>query len=1027
MGKWILATPIVAREEFPAKGDSSNCQLEWLPQQVAVIGTPGMKSILFTLSMLVLCQSVSLQAENAGPILPDYPILRINTEMHTAQIKRFAIDPAETIIATGSEDKTVKIWDLKSGELVRTIRIPIDEATVGRAFSVDFHPDGQRLAVSGLTGGPYEGEQSLYVFDVKTGELLAETKNLPSGTIEHLAFSPDGSYLASCSSNGVQLFETATWQMISLDDSLQRAMWADWSPTAAVPTVAIASFDGYVSIYEVRQGTLDAVQVIRAESGNMPFCVRYHPEGDLLALGYGDNTTVEVLNASDLSRAYAPDISRIELGDIAAVAWSTDGEKLIAGGRYFDREGTGWCPVLAWDQRGKGQRKKWVGMPSTIQMLSTLSGDRVVIAGDGPYWAVLGPDGERALSADGQPLEKAPAVADFRAKGMGLWTTRVGWDVSFPLMEFGPRYRFSFRDFLFTELVEDTGFFPPDNQSLPIQNWDSWPNPTLDGRPLEMKDLETSRSLAIAADKKSFLLGTEWNLRCFDDQGNVIWSNSAPGISWGVNISPDGRFAIGAFGDGTIRWYRYSDGRPLLAFFPHRNGIDWVCWTPEGYYRASPDGERFIGWHVNRESGVNPDFFSADQLFELFSDEHGILQQVMEEGRPAEEIVAAMVASGKMQPRPSIEEAVYGVPEVSFAGGPDDLSVSAAEWVQLTVQAAPTATDVGVRRIELTNNGKRISESGPLLMRSGLPTQTFNVQLAKGRNELRAVAYSDRRTASYPVTTRVRFDGVRASSDLWIFGVGLEAYQNPRYQILYCKKDVEQTASALQSRGSEIFDQENFVFLPDAEATRVAIEEKFAELAQLVKPEDTFVFIYAGHGTMSEATVERESEFYLVPYDVTRMYGDNELLEEKALPAVALIDLLATIPAQKQVMVLDSCHSGAVTSVMAMSARGAAEEKAIAKLSRATGTAVLASSGAEQFSRGHPDLEHGFFSYAFLQGLGEGKADANGDGSVTINELNLYLNDRVPELTVEYGKPPQYPQSYYRGADFPIGVVGGSR
>ncbi len=108
---------------------------------------------------------------------------------------------------------------------------------------------------------------------------------------------------------------------------------------------------------------------------------------------------------------------------------------------------------------------------------------------------------------------------------------------------------------------------------------------------------------------------------------------------------------------------------------------------------------------------------------------------------------------------------------------------------------------------------------------------------------------------------------------------------------------------------------------------------------------------------------------------------------------------------------------------MAMAARGVAEEKAIAQLSRATGTAVLASSGAEQFSRGHPDLEHGFFSYAFLKGL-NGEADSNKDGSVTINELNQYLNDQVPALTIQYGKPPQYPQSYYRGADFPIGFIG---
>ncbi len=65
-------------------------------------------------------------------------------------------------------------------------------------------------------------------------------------------------------------------------------------------------------------------------------------------------------------------------------------------------------------------------------------------------------------------------------------------------------------------------------------------------------------------------------------------------------LTADGRLALAAYGDGTIRWHRAADGGELLAFFPHRDGRRWVVWTPSGYWDASPGGETLIGWHVNR-------------------------------------------------------------------------------------------------------------------------------------------------------------------------------------------------------------------------------------------------------------------------------------------------------------------------------------------------------------------------------------------------------------------------------------------
>ncbi|MBL8012393.1 MAG: hypothetical protein JNN05_00960, partial [Candidatus Omnitrophica bacterium] len=75
-----------------------------------------------------------------------------------------------------------------------------------------------------------------------------------------------------------------------------------------------------------------------------------------------------------------------------------------------------------------------------------------------------------------------------------------------------------------------------------------------------------------------------------------------------------------------------------------------------------------------------------------------------------------------------------------------------------------------------------------------------------------------------------------------------------------------------------------------------------------------------------------------------------------------------------------------------------------------------------QFAAEFKQLGHGVFTYALLKGL-SGEGDGNKDGRITVKELEAYLNDRVPELTKKYRGTAQYPNSYARGQDFPIGVV----
>jgi WD40 repeat protein len=155
---------------------------------------------------------------------------------------------------------------------------------------------------------------------------------------------------------------------------------------------------------------------------------------------------------------------------------------------------------------------------------------------------------------------------------------------------------------------------PPRTDGLAIESWQDDESPTLHGLALELDEDETARALAIASDNKSFFLGADWSLSRFDSIGKPLWRIDVPSTIWCLNLSGDNRLAIAAADDGTIRWYRTSDGSELLALFIDVRDKRWVAFTPSGYYAASKGGEALIGWQNNGDGSKAPVFTPASQL-----------------------------------------------------------------------------------------------------------------------------------------------------------------------------------------------------------------------------------------------------------------------------------------------------------------------------------------------------------------------------------------------------------------------------
>jgi WD40 repeat protein len=135
------------------------------------------------------------QGPNVGTDLYDRPVLAIDPGMHTAKIQAQAVDVAGRFAVTGGDDRTVRIWSIADGKLLRTIWIPVGPEYVGDVYAVAISPDGSTIAAGGWTesrGAPFP----IYLFDRESGNLLRRIDEDLSNVTNLLTFSPDGRYLA---------------------------------------------------------------------------------------------------------------------------------------------------------------------------------------------------------------------------------------------------------------------------------------------------------------------------------------------------------------------------------------------------------------------------------------------------------------------------------------------------------------------------------------------------------------------------------------------------------------------------------------------------------------------------------------------------------------------------------------------------------------------------------------------------------------------------------------------------------------
>jgi WD40 repeat protein len=264
-------------------------------------------------------QTVRLYRANKG-IEPDEEPPDPNAEPealtlsgHTDTVYRVRFSSDGQHLATASADRTVSVWDARTGRTQRTLTGHTD-----RVISVAFSPDGKRLASASF-------DKTVKVWDTQTGQELHTLKEHTS-EVAGVAFSPDGKHLASCGGTDeggvVLVWEVRTGKRLLLLRGHKSAVFGVvFSPDGK--RLATASADRTVMVWNAQTG-----QRLLALEGHadLVYAVAFSPDGSRLASASFDRT-VKIWDAQTGQNQHT---FRGHEFKVFGVCFSPDGKRLAS-------------------------------------------------------------------------------------------------------------------------------------------------------------------------------------------------------------------------------------------------------------------------------------------------------------------------------------------------------------------------------------------------------------------------------------------------------------------------------------------------------------------------------------------------------------------------------------------------------------------------------------------------------------------------------------------------------------------------
>jgi WD40 repeat protein len=489
--------------------------------------------LISTLIAIVILWSVAL-------VVGQKPELSVQTG-HSGQVLSIAFTGDSKLMASGSVDKTIVLWDPATGFQLRALK-----GHTGTVGSVAFSPDDKQLA-SG------SADTTIKIWDVPSGR---EKQTMAGHTlfVSSVAFSPDGKMLASGSGDQtVKLWDVATGREL-------RTLAAGMPALAGIPIRVAFSRDGktlatgaqLVKLWDVRSG--NEIRSIRVTESNAPMerPVAFNYDGSVLATGGGGVKLWDVATGNAL---------RTLPGDARALSFSPD-QKTLAGA-----DGT---EIKLWDI-------------ATVQEPQTLKGsqlgvDSVAFSADGKLLAVGNSDNTVVLW-ETRTREQARVL---RGHVSAVSAVAVSGDDKVLANAFDAGVAGITR--------EDT-----------IKIWD----PVTGQLVRSLTGRNTGHSIGLSNDGTRLVSGSFgstvslWNVSQADAQRTITVPRGSRFVPDRVALSPDGKLIAGGGRDNAIKIWDAATGRELFTLTGHRKSIWDLAFSPDNKLLASASQDADIKlWSV---------------------------------------------------------------------------------------------------------------------------------------------------------------------------------------------------------------------------------------------------------------------------------------------------------------------------------------------------------------------------------------------------------------------------------------------